>query len=440
MKFNSINREILALSIPSIIANITTPLLGLVDVAIVGNMGSAVYIAAIAIGGTIFNMLYWPFAFLRMGSSGMTAQAFGANDSKQCSLVLYRSLLVAMTVGFAIIALQYLIAQFAFLFMDISGDTLKYSQSYFSVCIWGAPAMLGSYALSGWFIGMQNSRATMWISIFINLLNISTSLTLVYLFNMGITGVAIGTLTAQWGGFLLGLIIVWIKYTPKHYSLQSILNRNELKRFFSINSDIFLRTICLVTVTLWFTRAGAQQSDIILAVNTLLMQLFILFSYFMDGFAYAGEALAGKYIGAKQPQQLKACIKSLFHWGIAMAILFTLIYLIGGESFLALLSSDVNVVNASSTYFPWAIAIPLCGFAAFTWDGIFIGATRTRAMLMSMATAMVCFFVIYFTLYPTMANHALWLAFISYLVIRGIVLYIIYLKKPLITLIGNNEL
>ena len=148
----------------------------------------------------------------------------------------------------------------------------------------------------------------------------------------------------------------------------------------------------------------------------------------MDGFAYAGEALAGKYIGAKQPQQLKGCIKSLFHWGIAMAILFTLIYLIGGESFLALLSSDVNVVNASSTYFPWAIAIPLCGFAAFTWDGIFIGATRTRAMLMSMATAMVCFFVIYFTLFPSMGNHALWLAFISYLVIRGIVLNIIYLK------------
>lgn len=431
MKFNSINREILALSIPSIIANITTPLLGLVDVAIVGNMGSAVYIAAIAIGGTIFNMLYWPFAFLRMGSSGMTAQAYGANDSKQCSLVLYRSLLMAMTVGLIIIALQYLIAQFAFLFMDISGDTLKFSQSYFNVCIWGAPAMLGSYALTGWFIGMQNSRATMWISIFINLLNISTSLTLVYLFNMGITGVAIGTLTAQWGGYLLGLIIVWIKYTPKRYSLQSILHHSELKRFFAINSDIFLRTLCLVIVTLWFTRAGAQQSDIILAVNTLLMQLFILFSYFMDGFAYAGEALAGKYIGAQQPQQLKACIKSLFSWGITMAILFTLIYLIGGKRFLSLLSSDIDVINASATYFPWAIAIPICGFTAFTWDGIFIGATRTRAMLYSMAIAMTIFFSLYFALIPYLGNHALWIAFLCYLITRGLVLNLLYTKgKP----------
>ena len=428
MKLNSIHREILALSIPSIIANITTPLLSLVDVAIVGNMGSAVYIAAIAIGGTIFNMLYWPFAFLRMGSSGMTAQAYGANDSKQCSLVLYRSLAVAMIVGISIIALQYIIAQFAFLFMDISGNTLKYSQSYFEVCIWGAPAMLGSFALSGWFIGMQNSRATMWISIFINLLNISTSLILVYLFDMGIRGVALGTLTAQWGGFLLGLIIVKLKYSLASQPISEILNRNGLKRFFSINIDIFLRTLCLVAVTLWFTRAGAQQSNIILAVNTLLMQLFILFSYFMDGFAYAGEALVGKYIGAQQPQQLKACIKSLFHWGIAMAILFTLIYLIGGESFLALLSSDMHVINASATYFPWAVVIPLCGFMAFVWDGVFIGATRTRAMLYSMAIAMTIFFTLYFILTPHLGNHALWIAFLCYLITRGLVLNIIYLK------------
>ena len=432
MKLNSIHREILALSIPSIIANITTPLLSLVDVAIVGNMGSAVYIAAIAIGGTIFNMLYWPFAFLRMGSSGMTAQAYGANDSKQCSLVLYRSLSVAMIVGISIIALQYIIAQFAFLFMDISGNTLTYSQSYFEVCIWGAPAMLGSFALSGWFIGMQNSRATMWISIFINLLNISTSLILVYLFDMGIRGVALGTLTAQWGGFLLGLIIVKLKYSLATQPISEILNRNGLKRFFSINIDIFLRTLCLVAVTLWFTRAGAQQSNIILAVNTLLMQLFILFSYFMDGFAYAGEAIAGKYIGASQPIELRKSIVALFKWGLAMALLFTAIYSIGGDDFLSLLSSDVQVIKASNDYFYWAISIPLCGFMAFTWDGIFIGATRTRAMLLSMATAMVCFFVIYFTLFPSMGNHALWLAFIGYLVIRGIILYIICLKKPLI--------
>jgi MATE family multidrug resistance protein len=245
---------------------------------------------------------------------------------------------------------------------------------------------------------------------------------------MGIRGVALGTLTAQWGGFLLGLIIVKLKYSLATQPISEILNRNGLKRFFSINIDIFLRTLCLVAVTLWFTRAGAQQSNIILAVNTLLMQLFILFSYFMDGFAYAGEALVGKYIGAQQPQQLKACIKSLFHWGIAMAILFTLIYLIGGESFLALLSSDMHVINASATYFPWAVVIPLCGFMAFVWDGVFIGATRTRAMLYSMAIAMTIFFTLYFILTLHLGNHALWIAFLCYLVTRGIVLNYIFLK------------
>ena len=391
-------------------------------------MGSAVYIAAIAIGSTIFNMLYWPFAFLRMGSSGMTAQAYGANDIRQCSLVLYRSLAVAMIVGIAIIALQYAISQCAFYFMGATNDTLLFSKQYFSVCIWGAPAMLSSFALSGWFIGMQNSRATMWISIFINLLNITTSVVLVYIFDWGIIGVATGTLVAQWGGFLLGLLIIKQKYRLASVSITDILHKSELKRFFSINSDIFLRTLCLVAVTMWFTRAGALQSDVILAVNTLLMQLFMLFSYFMDGFAYAGEAMVGKYIGAKDCQNLKSSIKALFQWGLGMAILFTMIYLLGGKSFLSLLSSDSMVIDASASYFYWAVAIPLSGFMAFTWDGIFIGATRTRAMLVSMATAMAIFFTLYFTLFPSMSNHALWLAFISYLIIRGIVLNIIFLK------------
>ena len=395
-------------------------------------MGSAVYIAAIAVGSTIFNMLYWPFAFLRMGSSGMTAQAYGANDNRQCSLVLYRSLAVALIVGIIIIAMQYAILLSAFYFMGATNDTLLFSKQYFSVCIWGAPAMLSSFALSGWFIGMQNSRATMWISIFINLLNISTSVILVYIFNWGIIGVATGTLIAQWGGFLLGLLIINQKYHLASVSLTDILHKSELKRFFSINSDIFLRTLCLVAVTMWFTRTGALQNDVILAVNTLLMQLFMLFSYFMDGFAYAGEAMVGKYIGAKNLLNLKSSIKALFQWGLGMAILFTMIYLFGGERFLSLLSTDIDVITASATYFPWAVAIPLCGFMAFTWDGIFIGATRTRAMLASMFTAMITFFVITFTLMPHYGNHALWLAFICYLIIRGVVLNVLYFRTPFI--------
>lgn len=375
-------------------------------------------------------MLYWPFAFLRMGSSGMTAQAYGANDNRQCTLVLYRSLAVAFIVGIVIISLQDVISLCAFYFMGVTNETFLFSQKYFSVCIWGAPAMLGSFALSGWLVGMQNSRATMWISIFINLLNITTSLILVYIFDWEIIGVATGTLIAQWGGFIFGLFIIKYKYKLASSSLTDILHKYELKRFLSINRDIFLRTLCLVAVTVFFTRAGTQQSDIILAINTLLMQLFMLFSYFIDGFAYAGEALSGKYIGAKNHSLLNKCIKALFQWGLGMAILFTAIYLLGGKSFLSLLCSDFMVIETSTIYFYWATAIPLCGFMAFTWDGIFIGATRTRAMFMSMATATVIFFVLYFTLFPSIGNHALWIAFLCYLIIRGLVLNILYFRKP----------
>ena len=250
-----------------------------------------------------------------------------------------------------------------------------------------------------------------------------------YGFNCGITGVATGTLVAQWGGFLLGLTIIKSKYRLEKASTRDILKRQELKRFFSINADIFLRTLCLVAVTMWFTRAGAQQGNVILAVNTLLMQLFMLFSYFMDGFAFAGEAMVGKYIGAKDNTNLNASIKALFQWGLGMALLFTSIYTLGGNSFLRLLSSDALVIQASADYFYWAVAIPLSGIMAFTWDGIFIGATRTRAMLLSMAIAMLCFFIIYFTLFHIMGNHALWLAFIAYLAIRGIVLNIIFVIR-----------
>ncbi len=422
MKTDSIHRAILALSIPCIITNITTPLLGIIDVAIVGHMGGAVYLAAIALGSAMFNMLYWLFAFLRMGTSGMTAQAFGADDQRAYSLILYRAIIVAISAGALMIILQSPISSAVLYFMDANDLTISVAREYFNICIWGAPAVLGTYALSGWFLGMQNSKATMCISLFINILNIAISLILVYVFDFGIKGVATGTLIAQWGGFLLGIIMCLYGYTLKKSAINEIIRLQELKRFFSINTDIFLRTLCLVTVTMWFTRCGAIQGDTMLAVNTLLMQLFMLFSYMMDGFAFAGEALTGKYIGAKQPLILKKCIKALFIWSVILTAIFTLIYAFGGKAILGLLSNDNNVIALSQKYYWWATAIPIAGFMAFTWDGIYIGATATRAMLLSMFSATIIFFLLYFVLFPIYANHALWIAFLCYLFVRGIVL------------------
>lgn len=416
------DREILHLAVPSIITNITTPLLGLMDVAITGHMGSAAYIGAIAVGGSMFNMLYWLFGFLRMGSSGMTAQAYGNHDTYRQSVILKQALTAGAIVALAMIMLQRPICSLALDFMDVDHETRRLAARYFLILIWGAPATLCLYALTGWYLGMQNSRIPMWVSIFVNISNIAVSLLLVYGFGLGIEGVAYGTLSAQWLGFILAMSICIRKYRIRRTGWSDIMQIDSLKRFFSVNTDIFLRTVCLVAVTVWFTRMGAIQGETMLAVNALLMQFFTLFSYFIDGFAFAGEAMTGKYIGRRNDSMLRLTIRHLCLWGIGIAALFTLIYAFGGNLILRLLSSETTVVNAASDFLPWIFTVPAAGFLAFTWDGIFIGATATRSMLMSMFGATAVFFITVTALHPSLGNHSLWLAFILYLFARGIIL------------------
>lgn len=421
------NRKILRLAIPSIAANITTPLLALVDTAIVGHMGSELYIAAIAVGGVMFNMLYWLFSFLRGGTSGLSAQACGANDSRASTLVLRRSLIVASGAGILMVLLQQPVFLLLSWFLDAGRETTALASLYFHILIYGAPAVLGNYAMSGWFLGMQNSKMLLWVSLVINIVNILSSLLLVYGLDMGIAGVATGSLIAQWTGFAAGFLFLR-RYRLTSTPLADILRWKELKRFFSINLDVMLRTMCMIAVTLWFTRAGSRQGPLILAVNTMLMQLFLLFSYMMDGFAFAGEALVGKFVGAHDISSLRLCVRRLFVWGAIWAAFFTLLYVVGGEEFLGLLSNDSNVITASREYFIWALTVPFAGFAAFAWDGVFIGATMTRGLLLSMFGAMVTFFITYLFLYPAMGNHALWLAFILYLIMRGLLQTLIFIR------------
>ena len=422
-------KEILAIAIPAIISNLTTPILGLVDVAITGHIGAAVYISAIAIGGTMFNMLYWIFNFLRMGSSGFTAQAYGASDTLRCRLILYRALLIGLAVGLAMIVLSRPLCDVVLDFMDADGATATLAARYFYICIWGAPAVMASYALAGWLIGMQDSKGAMWMAISTNVVNVAVSLTLVFGAGWKIEGVATGTMVAQWLGALTGGLIVWRRYKPALPSITLLLRRSELAAFFKVNIDIFLRTCCLVAVTVWFTHAGALQGADILAANAILLQLFMLFSFFMDGFAYAGEALAGKYAGARRPDMLKTLIKSLLTIGVMCAILFGLLYAVCGEWFIAMLAEDKGVVALAVQYLAWATIIPLCGFLAFIWDGIFVGLVATRAMLISMGVAILVFFITYFSLHTVWGNDALWLAFNAYLLARGLAEWAIYKLK-----------
>lgn len=419
---NIINKRILQIAVPSIISNITVPLLGLIDVTIVGHLGAAAYIGAIAVGGMLFNIIYWIFGFLRMGTSGMTSQAYGKHDLDEVARLLLRSVGVGLLIAIILVTLQYPIRKLAFTFIQTTEEVERLATLYFRICIWGAPAMLGLYGFAGWFIGMQNSRFPMYIAITQNIVNIAASLCFVYLFHMKVAGVAWGTLTAQYAGFLMALLL-WRRYyggLKKHVAWHEVLKKEAMLRFFQVNRDIFLRTLCLVIVTLFFTSAGAAQGEIVLAVNTLLMQLFTLFSYIMDGFAYSGEALVGKYVGANNQPALYRTVRQLFIWGVGLSTGFTLLYFFGGKSFLGLLTNEIFVIREAENYFYWVLAIPLTGFAAFLWDGIFIGATATRQMFYSMLVASGSFFLVYYSLHEWMGNHALWLAFIVYLSLRGI--------------------
>lgn len=434
MTINKHHRRILSIAIPSIVSNITVPLLGLIDIAIVGHLGNVSYIGAIAVGAMIFNLVYWIFGFLRMGASGMTSQALGSRNLAEVMRLLLRSLAVSMAIALLLIILQTPLQQIMFALIQPTADIAPLSSTYYYIVIWGAPAMLGLYGLTGWYIGMQNTRIPMLVSIIQNITNIIASLTLVAGLGMGFRGVAFGTVMAQYTGFFVALALLLRYYgrLGKYIELGGLFARSAMTRFFSVNGDIFMRTLFLVAVNLFFTSAGARQGAVILAVNTVLMQLYLLFSYFMDGFAYAGEAICGHYYGAGNNAAVRATVRRLFLWGAVVVAVFTAVYALGGEGFLHLLTDDNTVIAASGEYFPWALAVPLAGVAAFVWDGVFIGLTATRGMLVSSVIAAVAFFSTYFLLQPSLGNHALWLAQIVYLSMRGIIQSVIFRFRLLI--------
>ncbi len=425
------NRQILRLTIPNVISNITVPLLGMVDIAIAGHLESPLYIGAIALGGTIFSMIYWNFNFLRMGTSGFTAQAYGARDFSEMLANLVRSLLVAVGIGLVIVLLQYPIFSFAQLFIQSGNETREYVSIYFYTAVWSAPAMLGMYAFNGWLIGMQNAKTPMYIAIFNNLLNIVLSFGFVYGLGMQIEGIALGTMLSQWISFIVMAILIWKKYGKlrRFFNREATFRTSSFKAFFRVNSDIFIRTFLLVLVTAFFTFASSSMGDTLLAVNSLLMQFFMLFSYFMDGFAYAGEALTGRFIGARSYTQLKKLIRYLFIWGIILAGITAIFYAFFTPEILSILTNKTEIIKTAQSYRLWTILIPFAGFSSFIWDGIYVGATASKPMRNSMIAAVIVFFSCYYSLSGTLGNDALWLSFILYLLFRGLMQTVFFFGK-----------
>lgn len=431
---SSIDKSILQLALPNIVTSITVPLLGLVDLALMGRLNDPVFIGAIALASIIFNVIYHGFSFLRMGSSGLTAQAYGANSHKEISLVLIRSLIVATGLALILLMLQYPIQWVSFKILDGSESIRVLAADYFYIRIWAAPATLGLYAFFGWFLGVQNAKYPMIIALVINLVNIALNFVFVIGFGMTSNGVALATVIAQYSGLALAIFFLLTKYKQyvKVYSINVILKTEAIIRFFKVNTDIFIRTILLLLTLAFFTNISAKNGDDILAVNTLLFQFFFIFSYFADGFAYAGEALTGKAIGGGNRNLLRNTVNYLFYWGWGAAVVTSIIFILGLSHLMQLLTSNISLQEMAINYQFWVIIIPITSIAAFIWDGIFIGVTASKEMRNAMIlSSFVVFLPAYYITVDQWGNNALWFALNLFMIARGLLMWIMWRKIKL---------
>ena len=440
-----LNKEILRLSIPAIISNITVPILGLSDTTISGHLGSELYIGAIAVGTMMFNVVFWLFGFLRMGTTGLTAQAYGARDNDECRKLLVRACALGLIIGVVILLLHIPIRWLLLLLISPEGQVADYASDYFNICIWGAPALLFNMAVMGWFLGVQNTVVPMIISVSVNIVNIILSLCFVFLFDMGFEGVAYGTMISNWVGVGIAILYVLKFYEWRFPKIcrTDILQLSDMGRFFKINTDIMFRSACIMSVSLTVTSIGAQLGALTLAANAIIMQFFILFSYFMDGFAFAAEALSGKFVGARDLQNLKRVINRLLLWALGVASVFTIIYIGGYKFIVSFITNEENVIATVDKYSLWLKLIPLVTVAAFIYDGIYIGLTATRQMLIATFLSAMAFLSICFihpfggNLIDLPQNHTLWIAFLTYLLLRGVMLGF-YTKRLLKNIVKSS--
>ena len=453
----TINKDILKLAIPSILANITVPLVGMVDIAVAGHLdaSAATMIGGIAIGSMLFDLLYWNFGFLRVGTGGLAAQAYGRGDRRECTRILARALGISLASALVLIAIQWIFVKAAFLVVDCTPEVRDLASQYFYIRIWAAPATLGLMALKGWFIGMQDSVSPMITDLTVNGMNVLMSVILSLGFSvggfhyegMGFGGVAAGTVVAQYSGLAVALVLLLVKYRRntlvhmERWDFSTLFKGGETRRFFVMNADLFVRSLCFIAIYIGFTVISARYGDVLLAVSSIMMKLLMIFSYFTDGFAYAGEALTGRYIGAGDRPMVRTAVKWTFICSMGIALIFMAIYHFAGVPMLKLMTSDATVVEASRDYLPWLLLMPVAGCAAFTWDGVYIGATASRQMRDSMLWAVVAFAAVWFAgilllgafaadsqSYDNLAMHILMAAYFAHLLARTIYLTAGYRK------------
>lgn len=440
--FSEHNSNILRLALPSILANITIPLVGIVDTAIVGHLSDAAAIGGIAIGTMLFDLLYWNFGFLRIGTSGLTAQAFGrvneltnerVND--ECRKILTQSLTIAMIAALGIWAIQWLFVTAVLAVVPCSAEVASVARDYFFVRIWAAPATLMLMAFKGWFIGMQDTKSPMAVDILVNVVNMGASYYLAVHTPLGVVGVAWGTLIAQYSGLILAVLILVFRYILDLKflisDLKTAMRWSELRRMMALNGNLFVRSLCFMVVYVGFTSLAGRYGDTELAVSSILMKLFMFFSFFVDGFAYAGEALVGKAYGQTVRGErlgVSGIVRALFNWAIGVGLLFTVIYAVWGKGCIALMTSDAEVIDASMSYMGWLIAMPIISTLAFMWDGVFVGATAGKQIRNSMIWAACAFVAGYLLTYRWLGAQALYIGYFAHLVARAVYLTIEWKK------------
>lgn len=431
----SLNSQILRLAIPSIMANITIPLVGIVDTAIVGHIANATYIGGIAIGTMLFDLLYWNFGFLRVGTSGMTAQAYGRGDGVECARLLTQSVSIALIGAAVLWLIQWLFVTAVLAIVPCSTEVAAFAREYFFIRIWAAPATLSLMAFKGWFIGMQDTVSPMITDIVVNVVNMTVSYVLAVYTPLGALGVAYGTLVAQFTGLLLALVICLFKYKTVVQEIVRLLcdkairlfGDKEMKRFMSLNGNLFVRSLCFMVVYVGFTSLASQYGDVELAVSTIMMKLFMLFSYFVDGFAYAGEALVGKEWGASRslassPHRLVRIVRLLFAWSLGVGLLFTLLFAIWSDECYRAMTDDMEVLSRLGDYTLWLIAMPLVSTLAFMWDGVYAGATAGKQIRNAMIYAALGFVTCYLATYWWLGIQGLYIAYFAHLVARVVYL------------------
>lgn len=424
------NREIFRLAIPNILTNVSVPLISSVDTALMGHL-SVMHLGAIGLASMIFNFLYWNFGFLRMGTTGLTAQATGAENQIEVFKILFRSILTALVLSVLLILFKKPLVQLAVWLLHVPEESIPLVQAYFNIRIFAAPATLGMYVLIGWFFGRQNAKIPMFLTIWINLLNIVCSYYLVKHAGLGIRGAAWGTSVAQYSGFILGVLLIWVQFGDQiRRGIPSIQpDIEEFKGFFRLNRDIFLRTLFLSTAFAFFNAQSAIQGPYILAANVIFLQYLNWMSYGIDGFAFATESVIGKYHGKDDKTSLDALLKAVFFWGTFVAILYGLAYNLFGSIIFDLFTKEYIPREFKQNVLNWAAITPIFGFAAYIWDGVFVGLTASKAMRNSMLFAFLIYIPVHFALLSFWPHQGMLMAINLFLLGRALIQYFLFRKK-----------